>query len=104
MGAGLGRINRKRIHSWFPKGRIRADRVTLSRSGQQIAVIGETSRYGGRGWHADEGRASPRLGDAAPIETIRERHSYDVPEVLAFKVEDGARSYLEWVVAETGPR
>jgi len=32
---------------------------------------------------------------------ISEAHSYDVPEVLAFPVQQGNRDYLEWVEAET---
>lgn len=43
-----------------------------------------------------------RLGEA--IELIEELHSYDVPEVLAFEVADGSRSYLDWVAAETTER
>lgn len=30
-------------------------------------------------------------------ETIRELHSYDVPEVLAIAVDDGDRPYLDWL-------
>jgi periplasmic divalent cation tolerance protein len=32
---------------------------------------------------------------------ISEAHSYDVPEILAFPIEQGSRRYLEWVEAET---
>lgn len=35
---------------------------------------------------------------------IEELHSYDVPEILAFEVASGSRSYLEWVAAETTER
>ena len=31
--------------------------------------------------------------------TIREIHEYDVPEILAFNVERGDASYLDWVAA-----
>jgi periplasmic divalent cation tolerance protein len=30
-------------------------------------------------------------------ETIRELHSYEVPEVLAIAVQDGDRPYLDWL-------
>jgi periplasmic divalent cation tolerance protein len=31
---------------------------------------------------------------------IREVHSYDVPEILAFEVVAGERQYLDWLAAE----
>lgn len=38
---------------------------------------------------------------AAAIDRARWRvvkeHSYDVPEFIAFKIEDGSRPYLEWI-------
>ena len=38
---------------------------------------------------------------AAAIDRVRWRvvkeHSYDVPEFIAFKIEDGSRPYLEWI-------
>lgn len=33
---------------------------------------------------------------------IRERHSYEVPEILVTPVIDGLPAYLEWVERETG--
>ena len=33
--------------------------------------------------------------------TVREIHSYEVPEVVAFSVEDGLPDYLEWVMDST---
>jgi periplasmic divalent cation tolerance protein len=35
--------------------------------------------------------------------TIRERHSYELPEIIAVPVERGLPPYLEWVLAETSP-
>lgn len=32
---------------------------------------------------------------------IRERHPYEVPEIIAVPVVQGLAAYLEWVVAET---
>ena len=31
--------------------------------------------------------------------TIRELHSYDLPEILAFQVARGERNFLEWIAA-----
>jgi periplasmic divalent cation tolerance protein len=43
-----------------------------------------------------------RSMDYERIETlIRQAHSYDVPEILAFRVQQGSRRYLEWLEAET---
>jgi len=39
-----------------------------------------------------------RLEEATSL--IEELHSYDVPEVLAFEVAHGSRSYLDWVATE----
>lgn len=39
----------------------------------------------------------PRL-----LERVPELHPYDVPEVLAFPVTEGAGPYLEWVAASVG--
>lgn len=33
--------------------------------------------------------------------SIRERHPYDVPELLALPVDAGLGSYLDWLAAET---
>jgi periplasmic divalent cation tolerance protein len=32
---------------------------------------------------------------------IRERHPYDVPEIIALPIQAGLPAYLNWVVAET---
>jgi periplasmic divalent cation tolerance protein len=43
-----------------------------------------------------------RSADYERIEAlISEAHSYDVPEILAFPVQQGSRRYLEWLEAET---
>lgn len=34
-------------------------------------------------------------------ETVRDRHPYDVPELLALPVGSGLEAYLQWVRAET---
>ena len=37
---------------------------------------------------------------AALEAAIRELHSYDVPEILAFEVVAGSRGYLDWLAGE----
>ncbi|MBI4605452.1 MAG: divalent-cation tolerance protein CutA [Planctomycetes bacterium] len=41
----------------------------------------------------------PRRGVEVLTEALVEAHPYDVPEVIALKVKDGNRAYLDWVVA-----
>jgi periplasmic divalent cation tolerance protein len=36
-------------------------------------------------------------------EQLSRIHSHDVPEVLLFTIEDGTKSYLDWLSAETQP-
>lgn len=33
---------------------------------------------------------------------IRERHPYEVPEILALPIEKGYPAYLDWIASETG--
>ncbi len=33
--------------------------------------------------------------------TVKELHSYEVPEIIALPIEVGSQSYLEWVTAST---
>jgi periplasmic divalent cation tolerance protein len=35
------------------------------------------------------------------VETIREHHSYQVPEIIAIPIVAGASDYLEWIKEET---
>jgi len=72
---------------------------------QVVSPISSTFWWEGQIQHAEEFLLlckvpAERLGEATAL--IEELHSYDVPEVLAFEVKSGSRSYLEWVVAETG--
>ena len=39
----------------------------------------------------------------ALTDRIAELHSYDLPEIVALKVEQGLPDYLNWVVNQTGP-
>jgi periplasmic divalent cation tolerance protein len=38
---------------------------------------------------------------AALIETVREMHPYETPEIVALPIVDGLHHYLDWVHAET---
>ncbi|MEK6646219.1 MAG: divalent-cation tolerance protein CutA, partial [Candidatus Firestonebacteria bacterium] len=33
---------------------------------------------------------------------VKELHSYEVPEIIAVPITQGSKSYLDWVVKETG--
>ena len=33
---------------------------------------------------------------------VKELHSYEVPEIIALPITQGSKSYLDWVVKETG--
>lgn len=33
---------------------------------------------------------------------VQDLHSYDVPEVVALPIEEGAASYLDWLVSQVG--
>lgn len=38
----------------------------------------------------------------AVVAAVEELHPYDVPCVVVWPIETGARAYLDWVVAESG--
>lgn len=38
---------------------------------------------------------------SAIIHRVKELHSYDVPEVIALQIRDGARDYLDWLKTST---
>lgn len=71
---------------------------------QIVGPIRSTFRWEGRVQDAEEFLllckvSGEHLDEATAL--IEELHSYDVPEVLAFEVAHGSRSYLDWVAAET---
>lgn len=39
---------------------------------------------------------------AALEQAIRTRHPYELPEIVAVRIERGLAAYLEWLAAETG--
>ena len=36
-------------------------------------------------------------------QALRELHSYEVPELISFAIEDGLAAYLDWIAASVGP-
>jgi len=36
-------------------------------------------------------------------EALCELHSYEVPELISFAIEDGLQVYLDWIAASVGP-
>jgi periplasmic divalent cation tolerance protein len=73
---------------------------------QVVGPISSIFRWEGRIQDAEEHLLlckvpGERLEAATAL--IERLHSYDVPEVLAFEVAHGSRSYLDWVAAETAP-
>lgn len=74
---------------------------------QVIGPISSTFWWEGRVQDAEEylllGKV-PGEHLAAATTLIEELHSYEIPEVLAFEVAHGSRSYLDWVAAETESR
>lgn len=54
--------------------------------------------------HDDEALiiAKTHVSKVAPlIEYVEQAHPYDVPEVLAIKVEEGLPDYINWIVEES---
>jgi periplasmic divalent cation tolerance protein len=73
---------------------------------QVVGPIRSTFRWEGRVQDAEEYLLLCKVPGAhldAATTLIEELHSYDVPEILAFEVAHGSRSYLDWVATETTP-
>lgn len=50
-------------------------------------------------WRVELKTAGDRVAELTA--RLRERHSYDVPEIIATPIEGGSDAYLEWIVTET---
>lgn len=78
----------------------------LCACGQSITPIRSIYRWQGAIEDATEARVALHTRvELVPqiIERIKERHSYDVPCIIALPIIDGTPDYIEWVRAETTP-
>ena len=90
------------------------DRLTRSVVERRLAASGQvsgpiTSTYWWRGamesaheWTCVYKTTGPRLG--ALMDTVRQEHSYDVPEIIATRIDAGDPDFLTWLEQETAPR
>jgi periplasmic divalent cation tolerance protein len=71
-----------------------------------VPCIRSVYRWKGQREHADESllvlKTTAEVLEAL-TDTIREHHSYEVPEVIALPVTGGNATYLEWVASELRP-
>lgn len=76
----------------------------LAACAQVVGPVRSTYWWEGEVQHAEElvVRCKTRAALVAQLKAaIAAEHPYDVPEILAFAVADGATSYLDWISAET---
>jgi periplasmic divalent cation tolerance protein len=79
--------------------------LRLAACANVLAPVGSVYRWQGA---VEEAREHPVLIKTtreryAELEAaIRQRHPYDVPEIVAWPIERGLPAYLDWVAAETG--
>ena len=72
---------------------------------QILPALRSIYRWEGRIEMADEVRLDAKTTSAcleALIAAIRERHPYDVPEIVAMPLAGGNPAYLDWVRAQVG--
>jgi periplasmic divalent cation tolerance protein len=70
-----------------------------------VAPIASTYRWQGRVEHAQESLLLIKTTERQMAEverTIRERSSYELPEVIALPIESGSADYLAWLAAAVG--
>jgi len=70
----------------------------------QIVPITSVYRWEGevrtdQEWRVEIKTAADRAADLT--EHLKQKHTYDVPEIIATPVEGGSAEYLAWVVQET---
>jgi periplasmic divalent cation tolerance protein len=74
--------------------------------GQNIAPIRSIYRWEGGVHDEPEARVALHTRTSlvpAIVERTNQRHSYDVPCVIALPVTAGNHAYIQWVLAETRP-
>ncbi|MDV6012535.1 divalent-cation tolerance protein CutA [Haloechinothrix sp. LS1_15] len=86
--------------------RLAADAIDakLGACAQVVGPITSVYRWEGKvchdtEWRVDIKTAADRV--SALAEHLSERHSYDVPEIVATPITGGSAEYLSWVVAES---
>ncbi|MEE9613457.1 MAG: divalent-cation tolerance protein CutA [Thermodesulfobacteriota bacterium] len=70
-------------------------------------VPGVRSIYAWKGKLCDEAEVLCIMKTRAALfeklkQRVKELHTYEVPEIIALKIEDGLREYLDWIDGATG--
>lgn len=72
-----------------------------------VANVRSVYRYDNKIWDEPEvlciAKTRPALFEQV-CARVMELHSYEVPEILAFKVDDGSPAYLLWLRESTTPQ
>jgi periplasmic divalent cation tolerance protein len=77
----------------------------LAACAQVLGPVSSTYRWKGgieqaAEWYCNIKTTKARL--AALKKRIRELHPYEVPEIVAIRIEDGDADYLKWIEEEVG--
>lgn len=78
----------------------------LAACAQVLGPVSSTYRWKGSieqaaEWYCNLKTTNARL--PALTARIRELHPYEVPEIIAIRIEDGDGEYLQWIAAEVEP-
>jgi periplasmic divalent cation tolerance protein len=85
-----------------------ANRLVSSRLAACVNIVGPISsvyRWKGAVERSEEFLLLIKSTEAQvqPIqEMLRELHSYEVPELISFAIQDGLQAYLDWIAASVG--
>jgi periplasmic divalent cation tolerance protein len=71
-----------------------------------LAPVDSCFRWDGRvNWQSEHlliiKTTTDRIGEVR--DRVLAQHSYDVPEFIAFRIDDGSPAYLEWIRDSIGP-
>ncbi len=77
----------------------------LAACAQVLGPVSSTYRWKGSieqaaEWYCNLKTTKARLSELK--KRIRELHPYEVPEIVAIRIEDGDADYLRWIEAEVG--
>jgi periplasmic divalent cation tolerance protein len=71
-----------------------------------VAGVRSVYRWKGKVEHDDEVQLVIK-SEAAQFDAIaallREHHPYELPEVVAIRIDRGSQEYLDWIASETSP-